>query len=1158
LQASQHQLQQQLAEIETIYQSAPIGLNVLDTDLRFVRINQRLAEINGLSVEAHLGRTVREVLPDLADTAEQLLRTILATGESLLNVEITGETPAQQGIQRIWLEHFLPLKDGDRVIGISTVCEEITERKRLEAERHQTELELRQAKEELEHRVAERTAELQQRNAELQQSELTLRSFFNSGAMPMGIVELHQHDILHISDNWAAAEFFGTTPEGMCGQYSSYLGVPQATIEKWIDYYRQSEQLQAPVRFEYLHETPTGPRWLWGSVCPIAASPSGYPRFSYIVKDVTDRKQAEATLTYREEQLRLTLEFNHIGTWDWDVKTGDVVWNDNHFRLLGLDPESTSASYHLWRNSIHPDDAERIEQALVDALAQRTDYEADYRVIYPDGTLRWVVGKGRGVYDETGEPIRMLGIILDVSDRKRIEAALQSSKARYRAIVQDQIEFIIRFTPDTKILFANDAYCRYFGVELNDILGKSFQPTVYEADWESIIQSMQVMNAENPTLTLENRVIDRHGKIRWTQWINRMLFNQEGQILEFQAVGRDITELRQAEQALRRSEERLQLALEASGDGIWDWNIVTSEIYYSPQYFQMLGYEANELPHTFETWYQLVHPDDMVWVNELLERHFQDSSVPYEFDYRLRTKDGQWKWIADYGKVVARDEQSKPLRMIGTHRDVSDRKQAEAALKQSELRFRGIFDQMFQFIGLLSPEGILLEANQTALDFGGLTRADVIGCYFWDVIWWKFSTEIQEQLKTAIAQAAQGEFIRYPVDVQGVNQQVITIDFSLRPIFDDAGQVVMLIPEGRDITELKRAEQMLELQAVITRNMAEGICLVRADNGIIVYANPKFEQMFGYDLGELNGRHVSIVNYASAPNAAQAVNLSIREAVLQSGESTYEVHNVKKDGTPFWCSATTSVFKHPDYGDVLVAVHQDITDRKQAESKIAASLKEKEILLKEIHHRVKNNLSIVSGLLQMQARRTQNTQAAAILRDSQNRIASIALVHEKLYRADDLANIDFAQYIQDLTVYLFDSYNINSRQVKLEVQVEKVSIDVETAIPCGLIVNELVSNALKHAFPSDYAPGTGSQRVGEIQVKLEQSIASTTEAEPTHSYVLTVRDNGIGLPQDFDPDTTKTLGLTLVRGLVSQVQGNIEINGDQGTEFKVTFAGKNL
>lgn len=137
LRETQAQLQQQLAEIETIYQSAPIGLNFIDTNLRFVRINQRLAEMNGLPVEAHLGRTVREVLPNLADAAESLLHQILETGEPLLNVEIVGETPAQPGVQRTWIESFLPLKDGERIIGISTVCEEITERKQAEIEREQ-------------------------------------------------------------------------------------------------------------------------------------------------------------------------------------------------------------------------------------------------------------------------------------------------------------------------------------------------------------------------------------------------------------------------------------------------------------------------------------------------------------------------------------------------------------------------------------------------------------------------------------------------------------------------------------------------------------------------------------------------------------------------------------------------------------------------------------------------------------------------------------------------------------------------------------------------------------------------------------------------------------------------------------------------------------
>ncbi|MEJ1933570.1 histidine kinase dimerization/phosphoacceptor domain -containing protein, partial [Nostoc sp. NIES-2111] len=360
---------------------------------------------------------------------------------------------------------------------------------------------------------------------------------------------------------------------------------------------------------------------------------------------------------------------------------------------------------------------------------------------------------------------------------------------------------------------------------------------------------------------------------------------------------------------------------------------------------------------------------------------------------------------------------------------------------------------------------------------------------------------------------------------------------NLTPLKDENSHVYRIIGSSINITEQKRAQQMLELQAVITRNMAEGLCLVRFNDGVIVYTNPKFDQIFGYDVGELIGQHISIINYEDSNTIATKVHEAIASAVMQDGEATYEVYNIKKDCTPFWCRATTSVVEHPEHGKVFVAVQQDITEQRQTEEKIKFSLKEKEVLLKEIHHRVKNNLGIVSSLLQMQSRRTQDHQASTILRDSQNRIASIALVHEKLYRSDDLANIDFAQYIPDLTTHLFDSYNVSSNCIRLNTQVEDVSLDIETAIPCGLIINELVSNALKYAFSDNLG--------GEIQVKLYQ--------EKDQTLTLIVQDNGIGLPAEFDSKKAKTLGLTLVQGLVKQLRGQLEIQSQAGTEFKISF-----
>jgi PAS domain S-box-containing protein len=689
-------------------------------------------------------------------------------------------------------------------------------------------------------------------------------------------------------------------------------------------------------------------------------------------------------------------------TLDCNQRAVELFQADDKARLIGIEGH-TLQRHQFSQNELHEIVAEMQSQGF---------WSGEIEYVTCQGNCFWgnIAAKSIAVAEQVINLVR----VTDTSHRKQSEIALQQSEARYRAIVQDQTELIVRFQPDGTVTFVNDAYCRYFGIDRENLIGHFYEPAVFAEERETFAELMQSLDPDHPTVVIENRVIVA-GKARWTQWVNRAFFDDQGDLIEFQAVGRDVHKLKQTKEALR----------------------------------------------------------------------------------------------------------------------------------QSDRRFRAIFNTMFQFIGLLTPEGTLVEINQAALELGGLTREDVIDRPFWEARWWTISPDTQAQLKAAIAEAATGQFIRYQVDVLGTGENVATIDFSLKPIHDEVGKVVLLIPEGRDITEQQavlrerqQAEKKLELQAIITRNIAEGICLVSATDGKIVYANPKFEQMFGYDPGELIDQHVSIVNYVNGTGSAEAVNQAIREAVLQQGEATYEVHNVKKDGMPFWCQATTSLFEHPDYGNVMVAVHQDITERKQAATAtLRASLREKEVLLKEIHHRVKNNLGVVDGLLQMQARRSQSSEVKKTLKESQNRIASIALVHEKLYGSKDLANIDFSQYISDLTAHLFNSYNIHPSQIKLTTQISDILLDIDTAVPCGLIINELVSNSLKYAFPNT--------QTGEIQVILRQHQDETLS--------LTVRDNGIGLPTGFNPKQTKTLGMSLIQGLVKQLQGTLEIDTELGTTVVITF-----
>ncbi len=221
----------------------------------------------------------------------------------------------------------------------------------------------------------------------------------------------------------------------------------------------------------------------------------------------------------------------------------------------------------------------------------------------------------------------------------------------------------------------------------------------------------------------------------------------------------------------------------------------------------------------------------------------------------------------------------------------------------------------------------------------------------------------------------------------------------------------------------------------------------------------------------------------------------------------------------------------------VMAIVRDITERKRSEAMIRASLQEKEVLLKEIHHRVKNNLQVISSLFSLQSNYLEDAKTLRVLEDSQSRVKAMALIHEKIYNSQDLSKVNFAKYIQDLATYLFHAYEPNP-QVELEVDIEPVSLNLDTATPCGLLISEAVSNALKYAFPNE--------QVGKIWIKLNYL--------ENERMVLEIGDNGIGLSPDINLENSESLGLQLVRDLAQQIKGKLEIDCQQGTCFKIEFS----
>jgi two-component sensor histidine kinase len=224
----------------------------------------------------------------------------------------------------------------------------------------------------------------------------------------------------------------------------------------------------------------------------------------------------------------------------------------------------------------------------------------------------------------------------------------------------------------------------------------------------------------------------------------------------------------------------------------------------------------------------------------------------------------------------------------------------------------------------------------------------------------------------------------------------------------------------------------------------------------------------------------------------------------------------------------------------MTRLEEIIADREKAQAELKASLDEKEVLLKEIHHRVKNNLQVISSLLYIQARKVKDPEALEMFKESQNRVRAMALVHERLYQSQNLSQIDFAKYLDSLSHYWLRSYAVDPGAIRLQLNVNDVYLSIDTAVPCALLINELASNALKHAFPN----GMRGQITVDMRPRAQQE-----------GFVLRVVDNGVGFPEDFDIATSDSLGMQLVSTLVRQIGGTMEMESEGGTTFTVVFGG---
>lgn len=356
-----------------------------------------------------------------------------------------------------------------------------------------------------------------------------------------------------------------------------------------------------------------------------------------------------------------------------------------------------------------------------------------------------------------------------------------------------------------------------------------------------------------------------------------------------------------------------------------------------------------------------------------------------------------------------------------------------------------------------------------------------------------------------------------------------------------APAVMRALREVEERVDRKRADEALRESERKYHALAElsPVGIFRTDaEGDCTYINERWQEISGLTLEEaLEKGWVQSLHPDDQNRISQEWKQATRELRPFRSEYRFRNHN----GTTTWVLGQAIIERtNSEGGAGYIGTITDITERKHAEEQLKESLKEKEILLREIHHRVKNNMQVISSLLMLQEELSEDEQVIEMLKDSQNRIISMALIHEKLYRSENFSKIDLKEYIDDLVSGLFQSYGISEDKVALNINAENVLLGIDSAIPCGLIINELVSNSLKHAFPED--------ECGEINIFIRSTDEDMIE--------LLIGDNGVGIPEDLDFRKTESLGLPIVKVLVEkQLHGEIILNRDKGTEFKIKFRG---
>lgn len=611
--------------------------------------------------------------------------------------------------------------------------------------------------------------------------------------------------------------------------------------------------------------------------------------------------------------------------------------------------------------------------------------------------------------------------------------------------------------------------------------------------------------------------------------------DDKGTVLGVVLVFRDQTKERATQRALEENEEKYRSVVENSHAGI----LIVGEdyrfIFVNQKLCEMLGRQQEEIiGHDFR---EFLDEESKLLVAERYIRRQRGEEVPSRYEFNIIRKDGEKRRV-EISSAIVKDSRGKVM-TVAQILDITEKKQAEEALRASEEKYRILHEFAGEAIFTFTLDLKLMEINRAACDYIGHSREELLGKNI-------FELGILHPEDTERAKASVGKVLRGEKSIsmdkflfKGKHGLYSTFQVTSTPLIRN-GEIVAITNVCRDVTLEERLYAELEASERKYRFLFNA-----GNDAIFVYgltsdsrpekfieANELASALTGYSKEEL--MELTPVDLV-VPEEKEQVYESNRE-ISEKKHRIFERTLLSKGGKRIPCEISSHFFKLNGVPTIL-AIARDITERKTTEATLKTALKEKELMLREINHRVKNNMQIMSSLLRLQASQIAEKKAREALRKSQTRIHSMAMIHEKLYQSRNFVCIDFADYVQKLVTHLYVVYEVDQKRVHFNNEVGKVGLDINQAIPCGLIVNELVSNALKYAF--------AGRKKGRLSVRMLKDRSGKLH--------LLVKDTGKGLPKSIDVHKASTLGFQIVNDLTNQLSGTLEYRRGHGNEFEITF-----